>query len=249
MKKNSWRIFLILWGTYTLVTATKCKDEEPMPVNKDFTKLLLIHAAPDISSLDLVVGGTKKNADSIKYGIGTTYFDAEVVAGKKVTYAINLSKTGAKVFADTQQFEKNINYSLYVINDSVAKNPAALLLSVDQLSAPSPGKAKVRVINLIPDGSKNGFAPTLDVQFVPAGTGSTNAADFKGIKFKNVNQNFIELEKGTKDMYIRQGATINIIKRINNIVLSEGKIYTVIIRGYAFQSGEKSIDVSTVINK
>lgn len=241
------RTFVVLLLSFITIISCK-KNNTVTPVIKDAAKIMFVHAAANTDGLDFILGTAKKNADSIKYGKNTSYFDIEATAGKKSPYMIALSKTGVKLKNDSIQLTTKLNYTFYGYQDSTKNNPFELLLSIDDLALPSPGKAKVRIIHLVPDGSKNNYAPSVDIQFVPAGAAFDDKFDFQGLRFKTISQ-FKEIDKGVKDMWVKIGDTRNPVTNLKNITIAEGKIYTFVIRGYIFtQFADKVATITQVAN-
>ncbi|MCS7020066.1 MAG: DUF4397 domain-containing protein [Cytophagales bacterium] len=99
-----------------------------------------------------------------------------------------------------------------------AHRPESLVIE-DDLSLPSPGKAKVRVFNLCPN------ATALDVV---TSTGVTLASNlpFKG------RRDFFEIDPGTYTVQVRApGSTTNLVTR-GNIIIDPASCYTIYITGW-----------------
>ncbi len=195
---------------------------DPPVVVPDYTKVMFHHFAPKASALALTVDGKAVTLDSLGYLSNTIYQQYE--AGRRGVRVLE----GANIaLNDTLAMNKDINYSVFLYNDTTAGQPIRRIFTSDVLTAPSAGKAKVRLIHLIPDA----VIPAVDVEAVPAGGVASNNATFGAVQFKNL-KDFVELNVGNYDFLLKLPNSQSVLFRIQNVPISEGKIYTLVARGY-----------------
>lgn len=233
----------------TLATAalflTSCKPDETTPtVVKEYGKIQVFHAAVDAPAIDFQVNGKKINIDSIIYSKGTAYYETELTAGKKTSFKVLTAKTSQSISLDSLQLNsKDVGYSVFIYQDKDAAKTIRTLYGPDNLLAPAAGKAKVRLVHLIPDANVN-----IDVEAVAPGAVATTNSQFSNISFPNL-ANYIELAKGTYDFKIKISGTTNLLFSVPNVTFEEGKIYTFVARGLVNAVAPRGAAVSIITNK
>ena len=218
--------FLTTFLLLTLVTLfiSSCEGDPAEPAVTEYGKVLLFHGAPSGAGIDLYIDGVKVTTNTLGYGQPSAYVQA--TAGTTAHKILMKDITGKTLDSASLQLNKDVGYSYYTYKDT--DGTIRVKTTTDALTAPAAGKAKVRVVHLIPDVTNN---VALDIQSVAVGGVATQANDFTQVKFKE-SKDFIELPKGTFDLKIKEYGTTNLI--INNpiqITLAEGKIYTLVLHG------------------
>ncbi len=231
MKRTNFSTFLsVAFAASTLFLASCGKDETPAtPVVTEYAKVMLYHGATDAAAVTLQIDGVTKTTDSLKYGAATTYNQVALTAGKKVVVSASGAKSGVKIWTDSLLMNKDVGYSYFVYQENDAAKTVAWFKTVDDLTVPAAGKGRVRLIHLIPD-----LQVGVDIELAKAGASASNNSDFTNIKFKDV-KNFIDVATGTYDVKVKlTGTTTQPIGTVPaTITVADGKIYTIVARGYA----------------
>ena len=224
---------------------TSCTPDEPTPtVVKEYGKIQVFHAAVDAPAINFQVDGTKINLDSIVYSKGSPYYEALLTTGKKTIFKITTSKTGQAISTDSLLLNsKDVGYSVFVYQDKDAAKTIRTLYGPDNLLAPAAGKAKVRLVHLIPDANVN-----IDVEAVAPGAVATTNSQYSNVAFPNLG-NYVELAKGTYDFKVKISGTKNLLFSVPNVTFEEGKIYTLVARGLVNAVAPRGAAVSIITNK
>ena len=224
---------------------TSCTPDEPTPtVVKETGKIQVFHAAVDAPAIDFQIDSKKVNLDSIIYSKGTAYYETELTAGKKTLFKIMAAKTGQAISTDSLLLNsKDVGYSVFIYQDKDAAKTIRSLYGPDNLLAPAAGKAKVRLVHLIPDANVN-----IDVEAVAPGAVATTNSQFSNISFPNL-ANYVELAKGTYDFKVKISGTTNLLFTVPNVPFEEGKIYTLVARGLVNAVAPRGAAVSIITNK
>ena len=238
---------LILPLTAATLFFTACKPEDTTPtVVKETGKIQVFHAAVDAPAIDFQVDSKKVNTDSLVYSKGTAYFSAEFTAGNKTGYKIISSKTGQAISADSLQLEsKDKGYSVFLYQDKDAAKTIRAFSVPDILLLPAAGKAKIRLVNLMPDVNNN-----IDVEAVTPGSDVTTSSQFSNVSFPKLTD-YVEIPKGSYDFKVKLSGTKTTLPSFPNVTFTfeEGKIYTVVARGYANKTGVSGGTLTIITNK
>ena len=230
MKTMNFSKFLTLAFAATTLFLTSCaKDPEVVvPVVKEYAKVMLFHGATDAGAVNLQINGVTKNLDSLKYGSATAYNQAELTAGKKTAVVVLGAKSGAKIATDSLLMNKDIGYSYFIYQENDAPKTVTVFKSVDDLALPVAGKGRLRLVHLIPD-----LQVGVDVELVAPGALATTNSQFKNVKFKDIS-NFLDVAAGTYDVKVKLTGTTQLLLSVPiSITVADGKLYTVVARGYA----------------
>ena len=212
----------------SILFITSCKPDKIDETLKVYGKVMLVHAAPGVPAFDLLIGGVKKNTDSIVYTKNSAYYDIEVSTSNYVI-TTKYSKAGTRLDSAGVKAIKNTGFSYFTYIDNDAAKSVRVLASTDNLTLPAAGKAKVRFVNLIPDIPNN---VAVDVEAVAPGAVPTPRNDFTNVSFKTI-KDFVEITKGTYDFKIKQTGTTNVILTVRDVVITEGKLNTFVANGFA----------------
>lgn len=226
MKISSFYPICLLAATTLFITS--CTPDETEPTVKEYGKVMLVHTAAGVPATDLYIDGAKKNTDSIQYKSTSGY--KEVEAGALNHQIITrFSKTNSRIDSVGLKVNKDVGYSYYLYVDNDANKSTRIFASTESLALPAAGKAKVRLLHLIPDIPGN---IAVDVEAVAPGGIASNRNDFTNVSFKSI-KDFVEIAKGTYDFKIKQTGTTSILLTIPNVTITEGKIYTLVAHGFA----------------
>ena len=228
----------------SILFITSCKPDKIDETLKVYGKVMLVHAAPGVPAFDLLIGGIKKNTDSIVYTKNSPYYDIEVTTSNYVI-TTKYSKAGTRLDSVGVKAIKNTGFSYFTYIDNDLAKSVRVLASTDNLTLPAAGKAKVRFVNLIPDIPNN---VAVDVEAVVPGGLPSSRNDFTNVAFKSI-KDFVEINKGTYDFKIKQTGTTNVILTIANVTLTEGKLNTFVANGFAAKLNTDALGPKvTVIN-
>jgi Domain of unknown function (DUF4397) len=211
--------------TSSLLFITSCTPDPEPVVAKEYGKIMLFHGAVGAAAVDLYVDGAKTNATSLAYGSNSPY--AQIEAGTISHKILTKTVTGATIDSTSLKANKDVGYSYYAYKDIDAASTVRVLATTDALTLPAAGKGKIRLVHLIADIPLNGG---VDVEAVaPAGL-ATSRNDFTNVKFKE-SRDFVEVAKGTYDLKIKLTGTTNLLLTVPNVVVTEGKITTLVAHG------------------
>jgi hypothetical protein len=244
MKKTHFsKLLMVAFAAATLFLTSCGKDVEPTPAVISFAKVMLYHGATDAAAVNLQVDGVTKNLDSLKYSTATTYNQTQLTAGKKVVVTVLGAKSGLKIATDSLLMNKDIGYSFFVYQENDAAKTVAMIKAVDNLALPTAGNGRVRLVNLIPD-APNG----IDVELVAVGGVATTRSDFPAVKFKDI-KDFIDIKAGTYDIKVKNaGLTTLAVTVPVTITVADGKLSTVVVRGYTFLAPPKGSGLTVIAN-
>lgn len=222
MRKSA-LLSLIAFGAVIGVLFAGCEDDEPTQQTQDKAKLMFMHAGTELPAIDLQLGSTAW-ALNRSYTDFTTYIDAN--AGTMDAKIVNAGTNNA-LATKSLTFDKDAYHTLFAVND--ASGNADLVLFDDDLSAPAAGKAKVRVAHLIPDG------PAVKVAVMQVGPFAS------GVAFKDNSQAFTEVAAGSVTLRVQRndvnggggggGGNPQTPLLEKAVLLEDGKIYTIVLRG------------------
>ena len=227
MKTMNFSKFLTLAFAATTLFLTSCaKDPEVVvPVVKEYAKVMLFHGATDAGAVNLQINGVTKNLDSLKYGSATAYNQAELTAGKKTAVVVLGAKSGAKIATDSLLMNKDIGYSYFIYQENDAPKTVSVFKSVDNLALPVAGKGRLRLVHLIPDVQVG-----VDIELGPTTGVATDSSSFKNVKFKDIS-NFVDVAAGSYKIYVKLTGTRQVLTQ-STITIADGKLYTLVARGY-----------------
>jgi hypothetical protein len=214
------------------ILMTACKKENKSGSAITPSRLSMVHASPGGAAYDMLANGARLTLRPLYYGNYTGY--GAVASGRSEFTVLRRDRKTvvAKTTFDLSPFKA---YSIYIAD---VPSSASLLLTQDDLSAPSPGKAKLRFVNLNPD------AGVLDLH-IPG----DSSALFQKIPFKT-STDFIELSPATaigfilRDSLAKEDLTISSKYRID-----QGGIYTVVAKGLRSDTGASRLTIGMINNK
>ena len=125
----------------SLLFITSCKPDKIDETLKVYGKVMLVHAAPGVPAVDLLIAGVKKNTDSIVYTKNSAYYDIEVSTSNYVI-TTKYSKSGTRLDSAGVKAIKNTGFSYFTYIDNDAAKSVRVLASTDISPYPLPAKRK-----------------------------------------------------------------------------------------------------------
>ncbi|HSJ66269.1 MAG TPA: DUF4397 domain-containing protein [Anditalea sp.] len=196
-----------------------CLDEGDPIELPPVAHVSIYNASPDSPGLDLYVENTRINHQAVHYS-------------NRINYT--RFRTGERFFRFTpfngfntlheasHTFEADKIYSLFITN--TVTNMTTLLVE-DNWSTPASGHAKLRSMHLSPDLGE------VTIRMSREGTELE-----KTTTFEQINE-FEEVEAGLYSIEVISPITGEILVSANNMELQDGRIYTVLIRGFQTPEG------------
>jgi hypothetical protein len=230
MKKGLLKALGFMALGVVMVSCDKDDDEEV----QGQARVMVVHASPNAPNVDVRVNNNLA-LTNVAYPTNSGY--TAVNAGST---NIKVSPTGTTTYAidGTVNLEANMAYSVFAV-DSLNKIKAAVV--ADNLTAPASGKAHVRFFHFSPN------APAVDI----AVTGGPVV--FGGRTFNDQGANasrasFTPLDAGTYNLEVRLAGTNTVVLSVPNVMLTAGKIYTVLARGFVGGTGAQALGAQVIMN-
>ncbi|WP_113660565.1 DUF4397 domain-containing protein [Pedobacter nanyangensis] len=193
------------------------RDYEPVQVSG----LNVIQASPTTELLDVYVDNSRATATDFEFGNKIGYLSA--YAGNRI---FNVTKKGSatSLKSITHNLKPQVGYSLFVAN-TLAN--IELLMLEDDLAKPATGKAKVRFVNLSPDGG----SLSLNV-----GGAATDLVTNKAFKEFSAFEAVDATQSVT--LNIKNATSGAIEATIADAKFEDGKIYTIYAKGLKANTGD-----------
>lgn len=230
MKK---KISLIAFSALVMGSAlfTSCKKEEEP---KKYAKINITHASPGNYDVNFIVGkDTLNGSKPLGYYNQTGYINIE--AGSK-TFAFKYAGVDTSFLDSSFNFKQDKNYSLYLIDSFHKAKP---LFLADDLSSPANGKAHLRFVYLSPNSDSVDIVKMID---------TNSYSVFPRTNFKDVTS-FTAFDAGVYNFEVHIPRTKIALLKIPTIVLNNGKIYTIVIRGIIGAKGKTELKSDVFMNK
>jgi hypothetical protein len=228
-KLKSIPIFIIAFLAIVLFGCNKQNTTEPVA---DTGKLLIVHASPDGQGMDVYIDNQKIKSNVIYPG-NTGY--VEIKTGSH-TVKVTLTGSSTPLFSRSLNVAAKTSYSLFVCDTIGNVTPIS---TTDDLSAPEAGKARIRFVNLSPNGNALDFA----VKSGPVLAGCNNK------KFKEISQ-FISVLAGSYNFEVRSSNSApRIMLTLMNVQLQAGKVYTIFLKGFVGATGAKGLGYEMIVHQ
>ncbi|CAN5509315.1 hypothetical protein BH09BAC4_BH09BAC4_04580 [soil metagenome] len=222
-----------------LLSLLSCEQNEPQGVlgeEKDKAKIIFVNATPNAATQPAAAqreiaiwpfyNGVQFNTFPIKFPWSNGY--KAFAPGTMVmrfdtaqSQSNNPPGAAAKVGELTFPTEADRYYSAYSIG--TAQQPEFVLLN-DDLALPTPGKAKVRIMNYSPD------AGPLDL-FITGGSLAAPITLATSLAYKGVKP-FFEIDPGTYTIEFRVAGTATVVKSKSNVIIDKNSCYSIWARGF-----------------
>jgi hypothetical protein len=215
----------------SVVLLASCSKDE----TEANASIMFVNASPNGASLDAAVGGSVV-ASGIAYPNNSGY---KTVATGTQNIRVTQSTGGAEVLNGSFNIESGAYYSFYVIDSSHERKAAVIR---DDLSAPSAGKAKIRVLHFAPD------APAVNISITGSGTSAINMNNrsFNDVSTTASHASFIEVDAAGLTVQANSVATTTNVFTLPVPALTAGKIYTIIIRGFPTGTGSQGLGLQVI---
>lgn len=215
MKRKALSFCTILCTALFFVSCSKENEETK-------ANLMIVNASPNGGSIDASVNNSVM-ASGIVYPNNSGY---KTVASGTSNIRITATGSSNEILNGSVNMEAGSHYSFYVV-DSAHKRQATFLR--DDLSAPAAGKAKVRILHLSPN------SPAVDINITGSGSSAINLTNrtFNDVKTNANAAAFTEVDAAGLNVQVRAAGTTNTLATVPVPALTAGKIYTIIIKGFA----------------
>lgn len=213
-KLHSLGIGLFILALIPLLTACLDDDQnsiDPQPV----AYVSFYHGSPATPSISIEVDNRLYNTNSFEY---STYFDYGRFYTGKRTFSFK-SVNAANSLLDTMvTFEADKAYSFFISEEEGSFVP---VIAEDELKTPASGKALIRLVHLSPD------TPAINLVI-----GDNADGLFENQAYQEVSD-YEEIDGGRLDFHVLTSSENQEVVSAEAINIREGRIYTLIVRGYA----------------
>ena len=212
MKKLQVTVGMMLIVAVGLTIAACSDDDNPVAGLQQTSSVMIVHASPDAPGVDIIVDDIKALTD-LAFPSNSGYVSLD--AGTR-NVKVNVTGSNTTVIEADLDLDADASYTVFAVNSVANIEPLVL---VDDLTAPTAGKAHVRFVHLSPD------APAVDI----AVTGGPVV--FGDVTFGEVI-GFTPLDAASYDLEVRVAGTSTVVLSLPGIALESGKIYTVFAKGF-----------------
>lgn len=195
-----------------------CGNDDDDPVAPQQGKVLVVHAAAS-APVKVKVLIDDKEVKELNYGENSGY--QTVQAGSR-SVKINVASNGTNAIATTQNVVKDKTYSVFAYSPASQTGSAAGLAVEDDLTAPTAGKAKIRLVHVA-------LGAPSPVTLNKSETTGNPTVLAQNVSFGNASA-FTEVAAGDASLYL-SGSSGSPIPPFINKSLTAGKIYTVVVQG------------------
>ncbi len=215
----------------SVVLFASCSKDE----TEASASIMFVNVSPNGANIDASVGGSVV-ASNIAYPNNSGY---KTVATGTQNIKVTQSTGGAEVLNGSFSFESGAYYSFYVV-DSSHERKATIVR--DDLSAPSAGKAKIRILHLAPD------APAVNISITGSGSAAitSNNRTFNDVATNAAFGSFTEVDAAGLTIQANSVATTTNIFTLPVATLTAGKIYTIIIKGFPTGTGTQQLGLQVI---
>ncbi|MGI4803784.1 MAG: DUF4397 domain-containing protein [Janthinobacterium lividum] len=189
--------------------------------------LMLVNSAPNSSAINLYWTGNKFNIVPLVYNTTTGY--RTLTSGVR-DVQIKASLTNNLLASSTITVKQDSSYSFFVYE---ANNAIATVIGSDDLSIPSVGNAKIRLVNL------SAGLSSADL-FITNGPALASSISFGSIGV------YQELKAGTYNFDLRLHGSNNLLLSIPNVRLDNSKTYTIWTGGNVKGSGTTALSTQII---
>jgi hypothetical protein len=214
----------------TLLFVSCSKDQAEVNAN-----VMIINASPNGGSIDATVNGSAV-ANNLAY---PNHSDYKAVASGTSNVTITQTGSTTQVLNGTTSFDAGSYYSFYVV-DSANKRKATILK--DDLTPPSSGKAKIRVLDLSPN------TPAMDISITGSGSSAINmtSRSFNDVSTNASYAAFQEVDAAGLTLTVKASGTSTTLVSVPVPALTAGKIYTFIIKGFTTGTATQALGVEVI---
>lgn len=224
--------FVRLASMFALLALTvACEKDDNGGPQPSAGKVAFLNASFGSDSLNLFVGTNKANAKLLGFGDSLTYLT--IPTGDNA-FEIK-DKDDKSLVKKAFKTEKNKNYSVLASNSADGKT-FELIQVIDDLTAPTGEKAKIRFIHLSPDAGKLNLASSETV--LAENISYKGASAYKEVDAKKTSFNIVDADGDET------------ILTVEDLTLVKGKIYTIWIAGLQETADvKKELQANIFVNK
>ena len=197
---------------------TSCKKDNSNGGSATTAKVKIVNAADGSASQDLYIDNVKLDASAVAYTQSSDYFTEN--AGSHSAKFTNTGSTTANV-AFNVTLQADSSYTIYYTGSNATQGS---IVTTNNLTAPSAGMARVRIINL-----STAAAANIDFGLSATSKLVTNLAYRAVSAYNTINANTA--------LYLYAAGSIDAMLNIPATTIQAGKIYTIYI------SGSTAIDI------
>lgn len=195
---------------------TACLDDDqnnidPQPV----AYVSFYHGSPATPSISIEVDSRPYNTNAFSY---STYFDYGRFYTGKRNFSFKSVNASNSLLDTLVTFEPDKAYSFFISEEESSFVP---VIAEDELKTPASGKALIRLVHLSPD------SPGLNLVI-----GNETDGLFEDQTYQEVSD-YEEIVGGRLDFHIRAAEDNLELVSAEGINIREGRIYTLVVRGYA----------------
>lgn len=206
---------------------TGCLDDENDSINPEpVAYVSFYHGSPSTSAISIEVDNRLYNTNSFDY---STYFDYGRFYTGKRTFSFKSVNAANSLLDTLVTFEADKAYSFFISEEEENFTP---VITEDELKTPASGKAMIRLVHLSPD------APAVNLQI---GEGGSDLFEDQGYK---ESSDYEEVAAGRLDLNLKSSTDTEVLVTAEDINIREGRIYTVVVRGYTDASSSTANSLS-----
>lgn len=201
--------FYKLCGLIALIDClSSCKTNLPTDTPLGNAHLIVINSSPNSGAINFYWTGNKFNSVPLIYG-NTTGYKTLTSGNREVQVKANF--TNKLLAANTIHVKQDSSYSFFIYE---ANNTVATVIGRDDLSNPSVGNTRIRLVNL-----STGLS-SADILI------ASGPALSSGISFGSIG-NYEELKSGIYNLELHLHNSGTVLLNIPNVRLDNGKTYTI----------------------
>ena len=223
------KYLLVAAASIFAFAACKKSSNTTPATNGPTAKAIFVNAIVSPDSARVKINDTlQPSFNGLAYSTAAGYY--LIRAGNNIKITFYSPITGVELLTSNQNITQDSSYTFYATGDGTTKN---LLVTTDNLAAPSAGNAKIRFINLSPTGF--GAKILLDNVAVDSNINYLGMSPFRQVPANSYN-----VKMGDPGTFT--------FGSITSQSLQAGKIYTFILTGTTTGSGNFALKLSTIAN-
>ena len=212
----------------TLLLAACSKSDSPAPAAPDQGNVLFFHAAP---GANIAVKFLADDVEKAQLAYGATSSYQTVLAGTGRTFKVNVASSGSTAFTKTGDVAKGQSYSFFAFTPATGSGADGLLVS-DDLTAPTTGNAKIRIVHLA-SGTSTPVHLSQSTVAGPVDVANTAAS------FGVAGPAFVQIPSGSYNLLVTAGTPSTTVLSVGDGTgtgtgtknYESGKIYTIVVYG------------------
>lgn len=221
---------LSLFVLTVVLAFTACKKNNPAPANT--ANVMFVNGCAGTNNVDVSVNNIKLTSASNLAFLKSSGYQS-ITSGAAVPIAFALTATGTPLVNATENLVANAYYSVFA-GGLVSGTSTSLVFSLDDLTAPASGMAKVRFVNLSSDNLNLSCyigSPKID----------------SNVSIGTVTQYFSIPTATGVNVLFQDPAAPTKLSQLSSQTFSAGKIYTIMLTG-TYTGTLTSVLTLTVIN-